>query len=51
MLVEGSYKDWKQVAGYFDGDGSSDFKIGKRVVFVRLSLRITDHSSRQSSSS
>jgi hypothetical protein len=35
-MINGPYNDWGQVGGYFDGDGSSDFKIGKRVVFVRL---------------
>jgi hypothetical protein len=36
LTLVNSYTDWKQVAGYFDGDGSSDFKIGKKIIFVRL---------------
>ena len=37
-MTDSQYDDWRQVAGYFDGDGSSDFKIGKRVVFVRFHM-------------
>jgi len=36
--MEGSYEDWKQVAGYFDGDGSTDLKIGKRVIFMKFTF-------------
>jgi hypothetical protein len=34
--AERGYRDWKQVSGYFDGDGSADFDPGKWVLFPRL---------------
>ncbi len=34
----GSYNDWKQVAGYFDGDGCADFDAGKWVLHPKLSF-------------
>jgi hypothetical protein len=33
---EHSYTDWKQVAGYFDGDGSPDFLVGRTVLYPNL---------------
>lgn len=33
-----NYGDWRQVSGYFDGDGSVDFDPGKWVLFPRLSF-------------
>lgn len=33
---EHSYTDWRQVAGYFDGDGSPNFYVGKRVLHPSL---------------
>jgi hypothetical protein len=38
--AEGSYTSWKQVTGYFDGDGNVGLEVVKRV--VRLKLRFVD---------
>ena len=37
-LVEsgGGYSSWRQVAGYFDGDGNVGLEIVKRVLHFRL---------------
>jgi hypothetical protein len=33
---EVAYEDWKQVSGYFDGDGCADFDPGKWVLHPKL---------------
>jgi hypothetical protein len=33
---EVSYRDWRQVAGYFDGDGCADYDPGKWVLHPKL---------------
>jgi hypothetical protein len=31
-IQEAGYSDWRQVAGYYDGDGGEELKIGKFVI-------------------
>jgi hypothetical protein len=38
--TEGSYTSWKQVAGYFDGDGNVGLEVVRRV--IRFKLRFVD---------
>jgi len=34
--LESAYQDWRQVSGYFDGDGCADFDQGKWVLHPKL---------------